>query len=785
MSKEKETNIQKSNSKEVKTSATKKQTKEVATKETSVENVKAKKETKKFPRKKIPGLFKKKYTESKINKKIYSKIFVPEDKKLLQSLFVECERKGKKNIPIFSIPKEATFTKKQIKKLKTLKREIKKQKGRIKFVPLIATVSFVFIVVLALSLTKNFIIKKAITATCESIFEAKCDIGLVDFKFFDSSFKMKQFEIANKKEPMKNLVFVDSVVFDFDLNQLLKARFVADELSITGVATNTERKYSGDLSEKKLKKLQKKKAKQAKKASKEVKDSPLIKELKEKTKGSLNIVENSFVNLFAQYNPENILNNCYTQLQSPTLAEEIKVKTSDVIKKWEATPAEINKKIKDLEESSDRLLNTNFDSIKSNPVKLKEVIEDFNNVINSANSLKTQTEKTLKEVKTDFDTVQDFSNKIQSSIKNDLNVVNKEISKFTSLGLDDGAQFFTELFEKVLYEMLGQNYHYVKKATDLLENIKISNATANKKEKKETVKTKTRGRLPGRNVIYRADSTPKFWIKKAAGSGPNFSFEGNHISSNMDGIGKPADVNANLDLMGIKHNANVVVDVRTNSSEPMVKADYTGDNFTMNLPASVFGASPGVPEIKSKSKLNVVAKFNEKDSFELSGSAYLRDMQVTAVPFEPKFAYDIYAGVLSKIKETRIDVTTEFDLSSGLKLKVNSDIDKKVFTAFSQEMKVQLASVTKNAEAELSKKINEMTNGAISQINVFNQINEKLNSGDKKVNSIKQELEKQKKQVESYLTNKVNDSINSAKSEAEDKIKDSAKDVLKNFGKKF
>ena len=37
----------------------------------------------------------------------------------------------------------------------------------------------------------------------------------------------------------------------------------AFELSITGVATNTDRKYSGDLSEKKLKKLQKKKEKEA------------------------------------------------------------------------------------------------------------------------------------------------------------------------------------------------------------------------------------------------------------------------------------------------------------------------------------------------------------------------------------------------------------------------------------------------------------------------------------------------------------------------------------------
>ena len=118
MSKEKETKTQEIN--------------EIAkTSDDKVVKTKAKKETKKFSRKKLPGIFKKKYTEKKINKKIYSKIFVPEDKKFLQSIFVECERKGKKNIPIFAVPNDATFTKKQIKRLKALKKEMKKQKGTI------------------------------------------------------------------------------------------------------------------------------------------------------------------------------------------------------------------------------------------------------------------------------------------------------------------------------------------------------------------------------------------------------------------------------------------------------------------------------------------------------------------------------------------------------------------------------------------------------------------------------------------------------------------------------
>lgn len=763
----------------------------VATKGSKVAKSKtnAKKEQKKFPTKKLPRLFKKKYTEKKLNKKIYSKIYVPEDKKYIQSLFVECGTKGKKNIQLFAISKDLTFTKKEIKRFKNLKKELKKQKGRIKLLPLIATLSFVCFVFVVLTLTKNFIIKKAITATCESIFEAKCDIALVDFNFFDSSFKMKQFEIANKNEPMKNLVFVDSVVVDFDLNQLLKARFVADELSITGVATNTDRKYSGDLTEKKLKKIQKKKEKEANKATKSVNDSPFMKELQAKTKSSASIVENSFINLFEEYNPENILKDCYAQLQSPALTEEVKTKTIEIIKKWESTPKDFEQKIATLEKSSNKLLNFDYNSIQTNPTKLKEVIEDFNKVINSTNELKNQTEKTLQNIQSDFNSVQGFSKKIQSSIQNDLNVVNKEISKFTSLNLDSGTKFFTDLFEKVLYDFLGKNYHYVKKATDLLSRVKITTDNSKKDDSKDKKATEEKNykRLPGRNVVYRKDSTPKFWIKKAAGSGPNFDFEGNHLSSNMDGIGKPANVNVNLDLLGSQHNANVVVDLRTDSKDPTVKAAYSGDNFVMNLPSSIFGSAPGVPSINSKSKLNIVAKVYENDFFEISGTALLSDMNITAVPFEPKYAFDIYSSVLSKIKDVSIEVGTGFDASSGLILKINSDLDKKVFSAFSQELKVQLASVTKQAEAELSKKISEMTNGAISQINIFNDIQDKINNSNKVVDAMKNELENKKKQIEAYLADQVDTAIDGAKKEVENRLKDSisndVKDKFLNLGK--
>ena len=194
--------------------------------------------------KKIPSLFRKKYTAKKLEKKIYKKLYVPDDKKYVKGLFEEIEKKGDKKIPIYGIPqkKAEQLAKKDMKRLKSLAKQIKSQKGRINFVPLIATLCFVAAIPVCFTLFKNVIIKKVIQGVYETVFEARCDIEKVDFKFFDASLRVKKIEIANKDDVMKNLVDIGSVSVDFDLVQLLKKRFVADELSVLDVNSGTERK---------------------------------------------------------------------------------------------------------------------------------------------------------------------------------------------------------------------------------------------------------------------------------------------------------------------------------------------------------------------------------------------------------------------------------------------------------------------------------------------------------------------------------------------------------------
>ena len=115
-----------------------------------------------------------------------------------------------------------------------------------------------------------------------------------------------------------------------------------------------------------------------------------MKSLKEKSGKAMGTIKNSFAELFAQYNPENIIKNCYANLQSPEFAKTTEANVNELIKKWQAKPAELETKVNELTKSSQELLNLDLDSLKTNPTKLKEVIANFNTVLDNSKTIKAE-----------------------------------------------------------------------------------------------------------------------------------------------------------------------------------------------------------------------------------------------------------------------------------------------------------------------------------------------------------------------------------------------------------
>ena len=714
----------------------------------------------KLAKAKVPSIFKKKYTKKALEKRVYKRIYVPADKTFIQSLFKETG-KNKKGVALYSIPQETLLEKKDQTKLKTIAKEIRSQKGRIRWVPLIAAVSTIAIIAILFTTFKNRIIKRAIQNTCESIFEAKCDIDRVDFRLFAASFRLDGLQIANKDEPMKNLFSLDTIILDFDLTQALRGRFITDEVRVSGMATNTDRTYSGDISAKLA----------AKKAKKQ--DSAFVKEIKARSNAALDSMKGSVQGLFDEYNPETIIKNCYANMESPELAKKTEAQVKELSAKYMAKKDELATEIQDVQKLVEDCQKIDLEAIKTNPVKLKEAISTIDSAYKKVESLKTKTTTEVNAIKKDAATVKTLSNDIQKAIKHDSALISKEINKITSININDGKKFISGTLDGAAYQLLGKYYPYAMKLVDYLMEMKNSPKEEKEPTEKEKLNALLKPRAKGKNIWYRGNP-PKVWIKKLLVSGFNFSLNMTDIASDMDAVGRPAIGEFKIAIKDIDHTGTVTVDTRTNTKEPIVDVRYVCDKLPLALPTSFFGAEgvSGVPSLtQSKSTLDFDLAIWDADGFNITGTGKFTDMILTAAPFTPEFISNIYINTLAKMKAMMLSVQIGYRSSSGLNLGLDTDIDKQFIAALKEELKNQLGVLKKSVEEEMNKKINELTGGAVTEIGSFDDIYATITDYSNTSNKFKDQLEAKKKQANDYINGKTNEAIESAKSKSKDYLK--------------
>ena len=296
-----------------------------------------KKPPKTYPRKKLPKMLRKKYSQKKFERKVLKRIYIPRDKEFIASYFMPVEGAKK---PCVMIPDDRIFTKQELVRLKILSKEIRKQKGRVKLIPLVAVVSVIVVMVSAVLIFKDPLIKKGLQSAMQSMFGAKVDIAYLHLGILDSNFTIKGLEVANRNDTMKNLFEIGNLTVDFDLIELLKKRFVSNEMSVTDVRVNTDRKTDGALPEKST-----------------GNPNPRLEKVKsqvtEFASSKNEVLKNSITDIFSEYNPETILSNFYSKLSTPELVEEIEKEMNLLISSWQTAPGElktsVNKVIADVQ----------------------------------------------------------------------------------------------------------------------------------------------------------------------------------------------------------------------------------------------------------------------------------------------------------------------------------------------------------------------------------------------------------------------------------------------------
>lgn len=700
--------------------------------------------------KKLPPLFKKSYTTEKYEKKIGKHIYIKTDREFIDKIFVPA--KDKKSRDIVKVDLTKNLPKNDVKRYKVLAKQIKSQKGGIKIVPLLAVVILIAAIGICFTLFKNVIIKKGITSAMQGIFQAKTDIEKVDFQFFGSSLDIRGLQQANKDEPMKNLFQMDDIMIDFNLTDLCRGKFHAENLIVAGVALGTDRKTSGELPAK---------VKKEKKTSEESEISKKAEELK-------TAAMNSLLAMFADYNPEKMLSDLQDELKSPTLAAEISTNVQEKVAKWQEVPSQIQTQVTEFSTSVNDVIKTDWSKV-SDPTRLKNALESLNSAYTKGISLKTSIEKTTKEIESDSKEVAGYANQVESAVKSDLNLVETKITDVKNLFSSEGLkEIMNEAVQSMLYSVLGKYYPYVNTAMNKVTEIKASTVAkseksektekSEKKAKKNKTETK-RERLPGRDIYFKKDTVPKLLINNVVASGyeygketvdENLLFKGTatDISSNPDMYGKPAKAEADFKIGTNKNNAKIVVDARTNTTAPLVYADYTGNGYPINADAQVFSF-----ESSSNIKANMSA--DSDGSFKIGGNVDLSMNGIKGFEFEPVRLSNLYNNALGGIKNLTLGFTIDCDKSNGVSVSIDNldRLASQLVNPITKAVSGELNSIASEAQTKVTAMLSEKTGIATDKIAQFTNIEGLIGNQKNSLDSLQNQLDSKKKELENQIKN--------------------------------
>lgn len=700
---------------------------------------KGRKPAKKFSAKKLPGIFKRSYTQKKLDR-ILRKIYVPADKERVASMFSERYVKGKREL--VRVPRDGQFTRQEIKGLKLLAKDIKKNKGRVRLLPFIAVVCLIAGIGITVTVFKNPVVKWGIRSAMQGIFRAKCDIGSVNVEIFGARLTIRDLAQANADDPMRNIFQFEKLDLNFNLTQLLRARFNAENIEITEIALDTERKTSGALPVK---------PKSAEERAEKNDSTGFYDALKARTSASVDGVKSSIVDLLSQYDPQSILANIKDNIRTKQVAEDAEGEIRSIVGAWQARPGEIQADVENFRASTERLAKFDVKSLKT-PDDIRSVISDIQAAIDNGKKVKENVSSVLRSFDEDKDKVLDMKDRLQEAIKSDKEMIKSQIP---DLSVANAKNVLGGIFDDFAYSMLGKYYPYLRQAVSYAGTMKSSGSKSD--TSKETVKKakkqarKESRRYAGRNVYWRRDRVPGLLLERIHGSGEGIDVLVTNVSSDMDKVGEPLVAKGVYKASSRTHNAGLVIDARSGSNEPLISGSYSGDNFPLSVDFGKLDVR-GVPSLKGTTSVSARLSADSDFSFAVSGTLAMNPVTISARPIVPEFADRIYSGALASVKSMRIDASAGFSESGGIDLSVSTDADKVIMDSLRTLAAKELDSVKEEAMAKISEELSAYTAKFESQFGSFEEIAARLKNSESMTEEINRQLAEKKEELTRQLT---------------------------------
>jgi uncharacterized protein (TIGR03545 family) len=678
----------------------------------------------------LPSLFRKHYTEKKLNAKILKRVFIPKDREWLAKLFTPDEA-GRYAIAADKLNKESE------KRLKGLAKAVKKNSGIVSFPKCIIAAVLVAAICCGYYFFRNVIVEKALVSALELVFQAKASVRGLDFDLFDAKLAWSHLEVANRDRPMKNFFELGYSEANFSVWNLLKARFVVEDLEVRDIRWNTDRTVSGEL--------------------------PHVKKEKEESASSgggfASEVAGSIMAAISSFDPKAILESQLDKLATPKTAEHLKEELLSQTEAWKGKIAGAREEARKLKTEVDELRGINVQSLKT-PEEIAALVTKANsgisavrNAVSSAESLKKDFDETVK-------TAASAKTRLQEAVRKDYAYA----ASLVNLGSGGAVSLAAGLFNDFAQEHLGGWYAYGMRAIQILRSLPKSDP----KEKTEEKIPDRKGRIIAFPV---RDNQPKLWIKNIA-----FNTEGNKeqkvsgkvtdITGAPDLIGKPAAFDVSVSLPGKLFGLGGSIDVRRDAkTEADMRLTVQGVPIKVWLPSALLTIKSVEGPLDTKAAMKIMKGGGM--SGELAGSVVKPKLEREGTANKIS---DMAYSVLSSVPA--IDLGVKYALSAERKfdLSISSSLDRSLRDGFVQYIKSQEGVYREQIQAELKKRLegyiaeNEALQKAVSALR--QEVGENLTD----VNAYRKAIEDKKKELEARAKALVSEKASGALKELEKKL---------------
>lgn len=550
----------------------------------------------------------------------------------------------------------------------------------------------VFVAVMAVVLVFWFllvdkIVKSSIEKVGTAIVGAKVELNDADLSLIPLGIMLDTLKVTNPNEPMKNAIEFKKGVAAIDFGNLLMRKVIIDEMSLSGIQFNTDRKYFGAVKKTTKSKETEKKGFKLQLPSFEMPD---VKEVLEK---------------------EN--------LESLAAIKTLKEDIENAKAQWEEKLNSLPDK-KKFENYKDRI-----DNLKSSTKGIGGVFGKASEV----SSLKKDIEADISQIKQSLEDFKNQKESLNQKIQSLKNLPEKDIARLKEKYGFSGD--FAQNFTKILFGEKVSNY--VNSAIYWYEKLVPYLESGEEKDHKEKEPKKVRAR--GVDIKFKEyNPMPDFLITKSFTdmiiAGNVLAGEINNITSSQKILGKPLIFNFNAKSLKNAKDIKITgkIDHITSKSNDTLKASLEGVKLeNLNL-------------LDSRDVKIVMEEAFANLSLDAKIAGENLDVTINANVNSVNFSGMSEKERVSNILNIALGEITKFNLQAKISgktddyaLSISSDIDKTMKNAMDKVIKDQMAEFEKKLKDEIVARVNIPLGGLQSQFkgldNIENELKGRLDIG--------------------------------------------------------